>query len=161
MNMEIKIKYLDPNVPKLVHIGGQEKSNWIDVYAARFEIDDNPVWNEMLDDCSLYIEPGHIIRVFLGFAMELPLGYEAHIAPRGSTFRKYGLVQTNSVGVVDSSYCGDTDEWFIPFYSLESGIIARYDRIAQFRIMETMPTVKFKPVDSLVNASRGGYGSTG
>ena len=159
--MRIKVKYLDPKVPRLAHIGGKRKSNWVDVYASRIEIDGKMVDMDVLQDMALQINERCILRVFLGFALQLPAGYEAHIAPRSSTFRNTGLIMTNSIGIVDESFCGDGDEWFTPFWGAEPGLIKRYDRIAQFRIVEAMPDVEWVEVDKLGNADRGGYGSTG
>lgn len=93
--------------------------------------------------------------------MELPTGYEAHIVPRSSTYKNYKIIQTNHCGVIDSSYCGDTDQWFFPAYALEDTEIHFNDRICQFRIMENQPNILFQTVNNLGNKNRGGHGSTG
>ena len=112
----------------------------------------------------------------LGFAMQLPEGFEAHLAPRSSTFKTWGIIQTNHLGIIDNSYCGDNDQWFYPAYCLmgkkttydrELGEFIKYteikkgDKIAQFRIIEIQPSIEFEEVEHLGNADRGGFGSTG
>jgi dUTP pyrophosphatase len=93
--------------------------------------------------------------------MELPKGYEAHIVPRSSTYKNFGIIQTNSMGIVDETYCGDNDQWFFPAYALRDTVIEVDDRICQFRIMEHQPELEFDVVASLGNDDRGGIGSTG
>ena len=97
----------------------------------------------------------------LGVAMELPQGYEAHIVPRSSTFKNFGLIQTNSCGVVDCTYCGDEDMWRMPVYAVRDTVIHVNDRICQFRIMENQPQIQFEQVEQLNNQNRGGFGTTG
>lgn len=141
--MKIKIKYLSPEMPKIEFV--QNKSDWMDLRAAQ----------------KLEYKAGDYFLVPLGVAMELPAGYEAHVAPRGSTFKNYGLLQTNSVGVIDESYCGDNDQWFMPVVALREGVIEKHDRICQFRIFEKMPEVEMMEVEMLERQDRGGHGSTG
>lgn len=140
--MQIKIKYFNDNLEKIKKI---EVGDWIDLRAA-----DTIMLNK--DEFSL---------IPLGVAMELPRGYEAHIVPRSSTFKKFGIMQTNHQGVVDESYCGDNDQWFFPAYALRDTKIELNDRICQFRIVEKMPKVEFVEVKNLGNKNRGGHGSTG
>lgn len=97
----------------------------------------------------------------LGVSIELPQGYEAHVLPRSSTFKRYGIIMANSMGIIDHDYCGDNDEWMFPAYSLEGGQIKKGDRIAQFRIVPTMGRVNLMTVQKLGNDNRGGLGSTG
>ena len=114
----------------------------------------------------------------LGFALELPQGWEGHLAPRSSTFKTWGIIQTNSVGVVDDTYIGDNDQWHLPVYCLTANCkvneneiptvdgrqgvwIRKGDKIGQFRIMEVMPEIEFDEVESFGNADRGGFGTTG
>lgn len=92
--------------------------------------------------------------------MKLPEGFEAHLAPRSSTFKNFGILQTNSVGVVDSSYCGAEDWWKMPVYATRDVTIEKGSRIAQFRIMENQPKIQFEETE-LENKNRGGFGSTG
>jgi dUTP pyrophosphatase len=93
--------------------------------------------------------------------MELPEGYEAHVVPRSSTFKNFGIIETNSMGVIDESYKGDNDQWFFPAYALRDTAINFGERICQFRIIEKMPEVEFVEVEQLENDDRGGHGSTG
>ena len=103
----------------------------------------------------------------LGVAMELPEGYEAIVAPRSSTFKTWGIVQANSIGVIDNSYCGDNDQWYYPAICLkptegEHGVwIHKGDKICQFRIQENQPEIRFEEVEVLGNEDRNGFGSTG
>lgn len=139
----IKIKYLSDKIEKLRYIDG--KSDWIDLRAA-----------ERVD-----LKAGEFKLIPLGIAMELPKGYEAHIVPRSSTFKNFGIIQTNHCGIVDESYCGNNDQWFMPAYALRNTVIEVNDRICQFRIFEHQPALVFDEVESLDNADRGGHGSTG
>lgn len=138
---EIKIKYFEGSQ----EISKIEKGDWIDLRANK----------------TITYSPNEFHLVPLGVAMELPKGYEAHIAPRGSTFKNYGVIQTNSVGVVDETYRGDNDQWFMPIYSLREGKINQGDRICQFRIVKKMTTIKFIKKEKLEGKNRGGHGSTG
>lgn len=139
----IKIKYFSEQIEKLAYIDG--KSDWIDLRAA--------------EDVTL--KKGEFKLIPLGVAMELPKGYEAHVVPRSSTFKNFGIIQTNHQGVIDSSYCGDNDQWFMPVYAVRDTEIHVNDRICQFRIMENQPKLEFDEVAHLYNADRGGCGSTG
>ena len=96
-----------------------------------------------------------------GLHIALPEGYEAHIAPRSSAFKRWGIIQANSVGVIDNSYCGDNDIWMMPVYATRFTEIKKNDRICQFRIVEKQPHLEFETVDHLDNKDRGGFGSTG
>ena len=145
--IEIKIKYLD-GATKLKRI---QQGDWIDVYAYE----------------DVVLHQGESALVSLGFAMEFPAKYEAHLAPRSSTFKKWGVIQTNSVGVIDNSYCGDNDIWKMPVYCLaprhgEITHIQKGDKIGQFRLIERMnEEIEFNEVEHLGNEDRGGFGSTG
>lgn len=141
--MKIKIKYLNNNLPRLEYIDG--KSDWIDLRAAE----------------TVHMSKGDFKVIPLGVAMELPDGYEAHVVPRSSTFKNFHVIQTNSYGVIDNTYCGDTDQWMFPALALEDTTIHEGDRICQFRIMENQPHVDFVEVETLGNTDRGGFGSTG
>ena len=139
----IKIKYFDKDIDKLEYIDG--KSDWIDLRASE----------------EVELKQGDFKLIPLGVAMELPNGYEAHIAPRSSTFKNFGIIQANSVGVVDQSYCGDNDMWKFPAIAMRDTIIHKNDRICQFRIMRNQPEIVFKEVEQLEGNNRGGFGSTG
>lgn len=97
----------------------------------------------------------------LGVAMQLPDGYEAHVAPRSSTYKNFGIVCANSFGIIDGSYCGDHDQWRFPAIALRDTVIHKNDRICQFRIVEKQPNLSFVEVDHLSGQDRGGFGSTG
>ena len=148
--MKIKIKYFD-NAKELNMI---EKGNWCDLYANK----------------DMFIPEGEKMMIPLGVAMQLPEGYEAHVVPRSSTFKTWGIIQTNHIGIIDNSYCGDNDQWFYPAYCLEpknfidnqyGTLIRKGDKIAQFRITEIQPKLEFEKVELLGNKDRGGFGSTG
>lgn len=139
----IKIKYFDSEMDKLTYIDG--KSDWIDLRASE----------------TVELKKGEFKLIPLGVAMELPAGYEAHVAPRSSTFKNFGILQTNSCGVIDGSYCGDEDMWRMPAYAIRDTVIHKGDRICQFRIMENQPAIVFEEVESLGNQNRGGFGVTG
>lgn len=139
----IKIKYFTDKIEKLTYIDG--KSDWVDLRAAE----------------SVDLRAGEFRLIPLGVAMELPKGYEAHVAPRSSTFKNFGIIQTNHMGVIDSSYCGDNDQWYMPVYALRDTHIEVNDRICQFRIVKNQPKLAFEEVAVLENENRGGIGSTG
>lgn len=141
--MEIKIKYFTDKIEKLRYIDG--KSDWIDLRAAE----------------EVEMKAGEFKLIPLGIALQLPEGYEAHILPRSSTFKNFGIIQANHMGVVDESYCGDNDQWFYPAIAMRDTVIHVNDRIGQFRIMEHQPKIEFKEVNKLDGIDRGGFGSTG
>ena len=143
MEQTIRIKYLINQIEKLDYIDG--KSDWIDLRAAE----------------DVVMKAGEFKLIPLGIAMELPQGYEAHVVPRSSTFKTWGLIQVNSMGIIDCSYCGDQDQWFVPMYATRDTEIHINDRIAQFRIMENQPKIRFEVTEHLGNSNRGGFGSTG
>ena len=139
----IKIKYFTDKIEKLSYIDG--KSDWIDLRASE----------------EVELKAGEFKLIPLGVAMQLPEGYEAHLVPRSSTFKTWGLIQTNSMGVIDCSYSGDNDMWRMPVYATRDTVVHVNDRIAQFRIMENQPKIVFDEVEHLENTDRGGFGSTG
>lgn len=128
---------------RLCYIDG--KSDWIDLRASE----------------TVILKAGDFALIPLGVAMQLPEGYEGHLVPRSSTFKNYGILQTNSCGIIDCSYCGDEDMWRMPVYATRDTVIEKNDRICQFRIVENQPGIVFEDCESLDNASRGGFGSTG
>lgn len=123
----------------------KEGSDWIDLRAAE----------------EVKMSPNQFKLIPLGISMKLPEGYEAHIVPRSSTFKTWGIIQTNHMGVIDESYCGDDDQWMMPVLATKAVIIHKNDRICQFRIVKKQPKILFQEVDSLGEKSRGGFGSTG
>lgn len=138
----IRIKYFCKDIEKLTKL---EKGDWIDLRAA--------------EDVEMAANTFALIP--LGIGMILPEGYEAHIVPRSSTFKNFGIIQTNHMAVIDESYCGDNDEWKYPAYALRDTVIRKGDRICQFRIMNKQPELEFVEVDALKARDRGGFGSTG
>lgn len=138
---KIKIKYLrDVEKVERISVG-----DWIDLRAAE----------------TVRINPGEYKAIPLGVAMELPRGYEALIAPRSSTFKRYNVMLANSVGIVDESYKGDNDEWHFLAYATSYTTIPKGERICQFRIIKHQPSIRFIEVATLGNKDRGGIGSTG
>ena len=140
---EIKIKYFVDDIDELCYVAG--KSDWIDLHAAE----------------EVTLKAGEFRLIPLGVAIALPAGYEAHIVPRSSTFKNYGILQTNSMGVVDCSYCGDNDQWRMPVYATRDVTIEKNARICQFRIAKNQPPLTFTRVEHLDGPDRGGFGSTG
>lgn len=140
---KIQIKYFTDKIEPLTYVDG--KSDWIDLRAAE----------------EIVLKAGEFKLIPLGVSMRLPKGYEAHVVPRSSTFKNYGIIQTNHFGVIDETYSGDNDQWFMPVYAVRDTQIHVNDRICQFRIMEHQPTIVFEQVEKLDSTDRGGFGSTG
>ncbi len=140
---QIKIKYFSDEMERLDYIDG--KSDWIDLRASE----------------EVELKKGEFKLIPLGVAMELPKGYEAHILPRSSTFKNFGIIQTNHCGIVDGSYCGDNDMWRMPALAVRDTVIHVNDRICQFRIVENQPEIHFEEVEHLTGTDRGGFGTTG
>lgn len=137
----IKIKYLrDIQKVEKISVG-----DWIDLRAAE----------------EVTMKAGEFRMIPLGVAMELPAGYEALVAPRSSTFKKYGVILANSIGIIDETYKGDNDEWNFLAYALRDTVIHKNERICQFRIIKHQPTIHMIEVETLGNPDRGGIGSTG
>ena len=141
--MEVKIKYFTDKIDKIKYIAG--KSDWMDLRCAE----------------DIELKAGDFRLIPLGVGMKLPEGYEAHVVPRSSTFKNFGLIQVNSMGIVDESYCGDNDQWFWPALATRDVTVHVNDRICQFRIMEHQPAFNFVEVEKLGENDRGGFGSTG
>ena len=119
---------------------------------------------DFIDLCAaerVELKAGEFKIISLGVAMQLPEGYEAHVLPRSSTFKRWGIIMVNSMGIIDNSYCGDNDIWGFPALAMRDTVIEAGDRIAQFRIIKKMPPVQFQLVDKLGNKERGGFGSSG
>lgn len=139
--LTIRIKYHDDILP----IDRFENGDWIDLRSAE----------------DVEMKAGEFRLISLGVSMQLPEGYEAHIVPRSSTCKKWGIIQANHMGVVDNSYCGDNDIWKFPAIAVRDTTIYKNDRICQFRIMKKQPEFEFEEVDYLDNDDRGGFGTTG
>lgn len=140
--MNIKIKYHNKDIEKMTQI---PNGDWIDLRAAE----------------TVAMKAGEFKLISLGVSMKLPDGYEAHVVPRSSTFKKWGVLQTNSMGVIDNSYCGENDIWHFPALAMRDTFIEEGDRICQFRIVKKMEPVEFVEVEHMDDADRGGFGSTG
>lgn len=139
---KILVRYHNDNIDKIEKIS---KGDWIDLRAAE----------------TVELKAGDFKIISLGVSMKLPEGYEAHIVPRSSTFKKWGILQTNHMGVIDNSYSGDNDIWGMPVLAMRDTVIHENDRICQFRIVKRMEQVEMEQVDHLEGADRGGFGSTG
>ena len=141
----IKITYLSDKIDRLEYIEG--KSDWIDLRCAE----------------EVIMKKGEFKLINLGVSMCLPDGYELIIAPRSSTFKNFGIIQTNSIGVVDESYGKNSsdDVLMMPALAMRDTEIHINDRICQFRIIEHQPAVRFETVLELGHDNRGGFGSTG
>ena len=141
-SVKLKVKYIR-DIPPLTDI---DVGDWIDLYCGT----------------DITVKKGEYALMPLGIAIQLPTGYEAIIAPRSSTFKRYGLIQTNSIGIIDESYNGDNDEWCFPVINLRDDItIKKGTRLCQFRLFKHQPEYKFIEVTTLGNADRGGFGGTG
>lgn len=140
---KIKIKYIDEKIEKLRYIDG--KSDWIDLRSAE----------------DVIMKKGDFKLISLGVSMELPKGYEAHVVPRSSTYKNFGIIQANHYGIIDESYCSNEDIWKFPAIAMKDTEIHKNDRICQFRIFKNQPSIDFEEVDDLKNERRGGFGSTG
>lgn len=139
---KIDIKYHNKHIDRLTAL---EQGDWIDLRAAE----------------TLSLKAGEFAIISLGVSMKLPEGFEAHIVPRSSTFKKWGILQTNHMGVIDNSYSGDNDIWGMPVIAMRDTVINENDRICQFRIVKKMDAISFNEVEFLNGADRGGFGSTG
>ena len=122
---------------------------------------DNGDWIDLRSAIDVELKANEFKLIPLGVGMKLPSGYEAHVVPRSSTFKNFGIIQTNHQGVIDESYCGNNDQWYFPAYALRDTKICKNDRICQFRIVEKQPTLIFHKVDILEDADRCGIGSSG
>jgi len=140
--LDIKIKYHSKDINDVAKI---RVGDWIDLRSAEY------VEMKMFD----------FKFISLGISMEIPEGYEMLLAPRGSTFKNFGIIQPNSPGVIDNSYCGDDDIIKMPALAMRDTIININDRICQFRLLPNQKTLNFIVVDSLSNSNRGGFGSSG
>lgn len=140
--LNIDIVYHNPNMPKLEKV---DNGDWIDLRAS----------------VGGAFKKGDFALIDLGVSMRLPEGYEAHIAPRSSTFKHWGIIQCNSVGVVDNSFSGTNDVWKMPCFFTRDTVIEPNDRICQFRIVKKMEPVSFTEVTELNSTDRGGFGSSG
>lgn len=140
--MNIKIKYFDKEIDKVEKIS---KGDLIDLRAAE----------------TVEMKKGDFKLIPLGVGMKLPDGYKANMYPRSSTYKNFGIIQANSVGQIDASFCGDNDQWMFPAIALRDTTINKNDRICQFEIQKIQPEIEFEEVERLDKVSRGSFGSTG
>ena len=141
--VNIKIKYFSDDIQRLEYIDG--KSDLIDLRAAE----------------DVEMKEGEYKLIPLGIAMELPNCFEAHVYPRSSTYKNFGILQANSVGIIDNSYKGDDDQWMFPAIAVRDTVIHKNDRICQFRIVRNQPEIVFNEVKHLKESNSGGFGSSG
>ena len=139
--LSVKIKYHTDMLP----IDKFENGDWIDLRAAE----------------DVEMQAGDFRLISLGVSMKLPDGYEAHVVPRSSTYRRWGIIQANHMGVIDNSYCGDNDIWKFPAIAIHDTTIYKNDRICQFRIVKKQPEFEFEEVEYMDDPDRGGFGSSG
>lgn len=163
LNKFISVKYFDKNLPKLVLT---EKGDCIDLRVSKvFKVDTPPNEPSKVEEEVSFphsYKKGDTLFFKLGVGMKLPIGYKANVYPRSSTFKNFGFILTNSVGIIDNTYCGDNDEWAGMVYCTRDGVINYGDRIFQF---EPVPVYTHKfvytEVENLDDISRGGYGTSG
>ena len=138
----IQIKVHDADLPVPEH---NERGDWVDLRAAE----------------TVELKAGEYKPISLGVSMQLPKGYEAHVLPRSSTFKNFGIILVKGMGVIDNAYCGNGDIWGFPALAMRNTVIHKGDRIAQFRIAKRQPKLKFVKTEVLDNRDRGGFGSSG
>lgn len=141
MHKDIKIKYF----ADIIKIEKFDNGDWLDLRSA-IDVD---------------LKKGKFMLIPLGIGMKLPQGYEAHIVPRSSTFKNFGIIQTNHQAVIDESYCGNNDQWYYPVCAMRDTHISKNDRICQFRIIKKQPDIIFEEVEELLDKDRNGLGSSG
>lgn len=125
------------------------------------EVNPNGDWVDLRAAEDVDMEAGEFRLISLGVSMNLPDGYEAHVVPRSSTYKNWGIIQANHMGVIDNSYCGNNDICRFPAIAIRDTHICKNERICQFRIMKKQPTLEFQEVDRLADVDRGGFGSSG
>lgn len=140
--MDIFVKYLTDTIDP---ISQAHSGEWIDLRTAKL----------------IAIRQGESTLIPLGVIISVPSGYESVLVPRSSTFKKYGIIQTNGIGVIDHLYCGPNDEWKMPVYATRDTVIPANTRICQFRIIPSQEVTIRTVNDVMQEKSRGGFGSTG
>lgn len=138
----IKVKYHDKELTRIQKLS---VGDWLDLRAAE----------------DVEMKQGEYRLISLGISVQLPPGFEAHVVPRSSTFKNFGVIQSNHMGVIDESYSGDNDVWMFGAIAMRDTKISKNDRICQFRILAKQPDIAIMEVESLGNKDRGGFGSTG
>lgn len=122
---------------------------------------ENGDWIDLRVAEDVELKKGEFKYISLGVSMKLPDGYEALVIPRSSTFKNWGVIQTNHCGLIDNSYCGNNDVWMFPALATRDVLIEKNSRICQFRIQKKMGDVAFDQTEDLGNKNRGGLGSSG
>lgn len=169
MKLKIKVKRINKNIPLPRIINNGE---WIDLRSSETVHLDAPKATTLKQADRKVVFDSRLLN--LGIAMQLPKGFEAVVLPRSSTFRNFDVMLVNSEGIIDNSYCGDTDEWKFNAIAFDGTTINEGDRICQFRIQLSQKAtvwqklkwlfssgIKIVEVDSLSKKDRGGIGSTG
>lgn len=107
-------------------------------------------------------DPGEWKLVDTGTIIATPEGYCLVVAPRSSIFKNYGLMQVNSIGIVDQDYCGNTDTVKFPYMNMrkEPVVIEKGERIGQGMFIK-IEKPDFELVENMGGSDRGGFGTTG
>lgn len=138
---QILVKYHNKEMTKIQF---NEKGNFFDLRASqRYEI-----------------KKGEFKLIDLGVSIKLPEGYWGQVVPRSSLYKNHHLIQTNSFGVIDTTYCGEKDHWMLPVLAIEDTVIEFDERICQFRIVKDNPFT-IKEVEEMTDKDRGGFGTSG
>ncbi len=142
--MRLKIRRLDSTVSLPTY--GTDESAGFDLAASH----------------DLTVPPGRIALVRTGLVIEVPTGHFLAIFARSSSPLKRGLMVANGVGVIDPDYNGPADEVQIQVLNItDSDVrVSRGDRLAQGIILPA-PRVTWQEVETIQEATRGGFGSTG
>jgi dUTP pyrophosphatase len=149
--LEIKAWYKDKLLPKIYR---KRDGEWYDLFCAE----------------DIFIPQFCERLVSLGVVIQLPEGYEASLQSRSSTFKHYGVIQGDAVGVMDNAYRGKNDIWKFPAVCInphdeclgtKGSWIRKGDRICQFRLVKQQPKAVIREIQTVEDESRGGFGSSG
>ena len=151
-------KVISANDVQVVKLEGDIKIRFTE---QAYEVQRHGAWIDLRSVEDYEYKKGDFFYINLGVNIKVPKGYEGLLAPRSSMFKNYGLIQTNSVGVIEDNYCGNNDVWMLPVYALKDGKITKGDRLCQFRTLKSMGHTHFTVVDDMEDCNRGGLGSTG
>lgn len=133
----------------------------IKYHEGAFPIECHGAWYDLAVPEDIEMKAGDFKIIPFNISMKMPVGYEGYLAPRSSTFKKWGILQANSIGIIEEEYCGENDIWGMPAYATKDVVIPKGTRIAQIRIQKRQPEIEFIEVEHMEDPSRGGYGSTG
>lgn len=176
--MKLKIKVLrtgNISMPKVI-----KKGDWVDLQSAEQVTMNAPQAGTLKKHTVNGETESHrdvsfdFKLISLGVAMELPKGFEAIMKPRSSTYKNFGIIQSNHAATIDNDYRGSNDIWKFPAIAFKDTEIYIGDRICQFRIQLSQNAtvwqklkwllssgIKFVEVNHLYHENRGGIGSTG